>query len=129
VHPQKRAFIKQILESSIARICEIKKDLVLFNPRPGSIYVHLDHLLFDLKYAPSVLEIPVPRNFKEDDRIPVQIEFKEKVAEEDGGKKKKKKKKKVEDDDDDKKKPPPMTLEEKTHLVVRIIVLITRTNC
>jgi len=29
--------------------------------------VHLDQLLFDLKYDPSILEIPVPRYFKEDD--------------------------------------------------------------
>ena len=59
--------------------------------RSGSIYVHLDGLLFDLKYDPSVIEIPVPRYFKEDDQIPVDIVFKDKV-ERDGGKKKKGKK-------------------------------------
>jgi hypothetical protein len=42
VHPQKRLFIKKTLECTIVRICEMKKDLVLFNPRPGSMYVHLD---------------------------------------------------------------------------------------
>jgi hypothetical protein len=26
-----------------------------------------------LKYDPSVIEIPVPRYFKEDDRIPVEL--------------------------------------------------------
>jgi len=31
------------------------------------MYVHLDQLLFDLKYDPSVIEIPVPRYFKEFD--------------------------------------------------------------
>jgi hypothetical protein len=67
VHPQKRIFIKKVLESTICRICEMKKDMVLFNPRPKSLYVHLDQLLFDLKYDPSILEIPVPRYFKEDD--------------------------------------------------------------
>uniref|UniRef100_A0A7S3IQL7 ATPase AAA-type core domain-containing protein n=1 Tax=Strombidium inclinatum TaxID=197538 RepID=A0A7S3IQL7_9SPIT len=92
VHPQKRIFIKKTLECTICRICEIKKDLVIFNPRPKSIYVHLDQLLFDLKYDPSIIEIPVPRYFKEDDRIPIEIEFKEKVEKDDGGKKKKKKK-------------------------------------
>ena len=73
--------------------------------RPKSIYVHLDQLLFDLKFDPSVIEIPVPRYFKEDDRIMVDIMFKDKVIREDGTKKKKKaakksskKKKKVEDD-------------------------------
>jgi hypothetical protein len=54
--------------------------------------VHLDSLLFDLKYDPSVIEIPVPRYFREDDRIDLDIIFKEKVDR--GGKKKKKKKKK-----------------------------------
>jgi hypothetical protein len=51
----------------------MKKDMVLFNPRPKSMYVHLDQLLFDLKYDPSILEIPVPRYFREDDRIPIDI--------------------------------------------------------
>ena len=107
MHPQKRIFIKKVLESTICRICEIKKYLVFYNFRAGSIYVHLDGLLFDLKYDPSVIEIPVPRYFKEDDQIPVDIVFKDKV-ERDGGKKKKgkkggkkggKKKKKKSDDD------------------------------
>ena len=46
----------------------------------------------NLKYDPSVIEIPVPRYFKEDDQIPVDLVFKEKVERE-GGKKKKGKKK------------------------------------
>jgi len=96
----------------------MKKDLVLFNPRPSSIYVHLDQLLFDLKYDPSMIEIPVPRYFKEDDRIPVDVEFKEKVERDEGKKKKKKggkkKKKKKSDDDDEKKKEPAMPLPQKS---------------
>jgi hypothetical protein len=94
VHPQKRIFIKRVLESTITRICEMKKDLCLFNPRPKSIYVHLDQLLFDLKYDPSIIEIPVPRYFKEDDKIKVELAFKEKVERDTGKKKKKKAKKK-----------------------------------
>jgi len=110
VHPQKRIFIKKVLESTICRICEIKKYLVFYNFRAGSIYVHLDGLLFDLKYDPSVIEIPVPRYFKEDDQIPVDIVFKDKVERDGGGKKKKKKKggkkgkKKKTDEDKEKKK-------------------------
>jgi hypothetical protein len=111
VHPQKRIFIKKTLESTIIRICETKKKMVEVNPRKDSIYVHLDSLLFDLKYDPSVIEIPVPRYFKEDDRIDVDIIFKEKV-ERDGkkkggktkGKKGKKGKKKKGGDDDEVKK-------------------------
>ena len=104
------------MECTICRICELKKDLIAFNPRPNSIYVHLDQLLFDLKYDPSIIEIPVPRYFKEDDRIYPEHDFKEKL--ERGGdktkkKKKKKKNKKKGDDDDEEKKPPPMPLPEK----------------
>jgi hypothetical protein len=74
------------------RICETKKKMIEVNPRKDSLYVHLDSLLFDLKYDPSVIEIPVPRYFKEDDRVEVDIVFKEKV-ERDGKKTKKAKKK------------------------------------
>ncbi len=76
--------------------------------------MHLDGLLFDLKYDPSVIEIPVPRYFREDDQIPVDIVFKDKVERDGkkkgkkggkkGGKKKKGKKKKADDDDAPKKK-------------------------
>ena len=113
MHPQKRIFIKKVLESTICRICELKKFLVFYNFRKGSIYVHLDGLLFDLKYDPSVIEIPVPRYFKEDDQIPIDIVFKEKVDRggkkkgkkgKKGGKKGGKKKKKRSDDDEPKKK-------------------------
>lgn len=123
VHPQKRIFIKKTLETTITRICELKKDLVAFNPRGNSIYVHLDQLLFDLKYDPSIIEIPVPRYFKEDDRIYPEFDFKEKLDR--GGKKPKKKKgkkkKKKGDDDDEPKKPPPRPLPEKNQLMLQLM--------
>ena len=80
--------------------------------------MHLDQLLFDLKYDPSVIEIPVPRYFREDDRIELNLVFKEPVEKEGGGKKKKKKakkkkKKKKKGDDEEEKKPPPIYLDEK----------------
>jgi hypothetical protein len=69
--------------------------------------------LFDLKYDPSIIEIPVPRYFKEFDQIPIDLSFREPVEKEGGGKKKKKKKKakkkkkkKAADDDDEPKEPP-----------------------
>ena len=115
VHPQKRIFIKKTLECTITRICELKKDLVAFNPRGNSIYVHLDQLLFDLKYDPSIIEIPVPRYFKEEDSIFPDFDFKEKIEREGKKKKPKKKpkKKKKKDDDEPEKKEPPMALVEK----------------
>ena len=120
VHPQKRIFIKKVLESTICRICEMKRYLIAYNYRPGSIYIHLDGLLFDLKYDPSVIEIPVPRYFKEDDNIKVNLVFTEKV-ERDGekkkkgkkkGKKKKAKKKKEGDADKEVKEPASMARKE-----------------
>jgi len=94
----------------------------MFNTRPGSIYVHLDQLLFDLKYDPSVIEIPVPRYFREDDRIPVELQWYDKVDKGEKKKKgkkkpKKKAKKKTDDDDDGEKKKEPMRLDEKTQLM------------
>jgi hypothetical protein len=80
----------------------------------------LDGLLFDLKYDPSVIEIPVPRYFKEDDNIPVDLVFKEKVVREGGGKKKKKgggkkkgKKGKAKKTDDDAPKKAVLSMNEK----------------
>jgi hypothetical protein len=118
VHPQKRIFIKKVLECTILRICELKNNLILFNNRPNSIYVHLDQLLFDLKYDPSVIEIPIPRFFKEDDRLPMDENFKEAVdrgkkkKKAKGGGKKKKKKKTAEVKED-----PKLNLDEKTQLM------------
>jgi len=86
-------FVKKVLESTMIRICETKKKMIEVNPRKDSLYVHLDSLLFDLKFDPSVIEIPVPRYFKEDDRVEVDVVFKEKVERD--GKKSKKTKKKV----------------------------------
>lgn len=125
VHPQKRIFIKKVLECTIIRICEMKKDLQTFNNRPGSIYIHLDQLLFDLKYDPSIIEIPVPRYFREDDRIPIDILFKEKVEIDSGKKKKKKKpkkkKKKKGGDDEEPPKSPRMALDKKTQLMSQLM--------
>jgi len=72
--------------------------------------------LFDLKYDPSVIEVPVPRYFKEDDRLPMELNWKEEVKFDDAKekkakKKKKSKKKKGGDDDEEKPKPEPFWLD------------------
>jgi hypothetical protein len=121
VHPQKRVFIKKVLECTITRICELKKDLVLFNNRPTSIYVHLDQLLFDLKYDPSMIEIPVPRYFKEDDRIEVDVKFKDKVERDTGKKKKAKKKKKKKKGEEEEVKKIDMPLDMKCQLMDNLL--------
>ena len=81
--------------------------------------------MFDLKYDPSILEIPVPRYFKEDDRIPIDIPFKEGVEKEGAKKKKLKKKggkkKKKKGDEEKKEEKPPITLDEKQQLVNKLM--------
>ena len=101
----------------------MKKDLVLFNPRPKSVYVHLDQLLFDLKYDPSIIEIPVPKYFKEDDRIKVEMAFKEEVERDTGKKKKKKKasKKKKKKAAEEEPVDEPPTMKEKEFLINKIM--------
>jgi hypothetical protein len=121
VHPQKRIFIKRVLESTICRICEMKKDLCLFNPRPKSLYVHLDQLLFDLKYDPSIIEIPVPRYFKEDDRIKVELAFKEKVERDVKKKKVKAKKAKKGKKKEEEVEKEPRSVKEKEFLLDKIL--------
>jgi hypothetical protein len=54
--------VKKVLETVMARICQVKKELVKFGPHgKQSDYVNLDELLLDLKLGPDALEIPVPR--------------------------------------------------------------------
>lgn len=103
------------------RICEIKQSLIDHQVRTGSLYVHLDQLLFDLKYDPSAIEIPVPRYFKEkNDNVLVKLLFKEEVERAGakkkgkGGRKKKGKKKKK---DKDEKPIPKMTLNEQVKII------------
>ena len=79
IHPQKRIAVKNVLEMVIRRILELKNDLVKWNPPNSYVripqgpeeafpweYVHLDDILVDLKLSPEMLEIPVPKYFKED---------------------------------------------------------------
>jgi len=84
--------------------------------------------LFDLKYDPSIIEIPVPRYFQEDDRIKVELAFKEK-PERDAKKKKKKvkkakKKKKIEEEVPEE----PMTMKEKEFKVNKILESVHNTT-
>ena len=101
----------------------MKKDLCLFNPRPKSLYIHLDQLLFDLKYDPSIIEIPVPRYFQEDDRIKVELAFKEKVERDTKKKKKKKKAKKAKKKKKGEEEKPkePRSMNEKEFIVNKVL--------
>lgn len=43
-HPQKRRSIKEVLETVLIRILEIKQQLIHFNPRPQNSFVALDEV-------------------------------------------------------------------------------------
>ena len=81
IHPQKRLSVKSVMELVIRRILELKTDLVKWNPPNSYVkipqgpeeafpweYVHLDDILVDLKLSPEMLEIPIPKYFKEDNK-------------------------------------------------------------
>ncbi len=64
VHPQKRMDIRKALEAVMGRLLEVKVLLIELNK--GVSFVNLDDILVDLKLAPDVLEVPVPKFFRED---------------------------------------------------------------
>ena len=63
VHPQKRLFVKRVLEDSMLRVVELKHRLVEWNPpnpncQPHCFpweYVNFDEILQDLKMDPDML--------------------------------------------------------------------------
>lgn len=91
IHPQKRIAVKSVLELVIRRVLELKNDLVKWNPPNSYVripsgpeeafpweYVHLDDILVDLKLSPEMLEIPVPKYFRED--VKKQIEQRDRIV-------------------------------------------------
>lgn len=93
-HPQKRVLVRRVMEMVMARIVQLKHELVKWNPpNPGLPkdrpfpweWVNLDALLYDLKLQPEAVELPVPRFMVQDraralknrdDRIRSQIKLK-----------------------------------------------------
>ena len=78
-----------------------------------------------------MIEIPVPKYFKEDDRIPVDIKFTEKVERDEGKKKKKKKKKKAKKKkktEEEKPKEVPMPLPQKNDLMSKLFMKLNDTE-
>lgn len=64
VHPQKRNDIKEVLESVIGRMLEIKDLLKILSLNLGfTKLTNFDDILVDLKMIPETLELPVPQYF------------------------------------------------------------------
>lgn len=71
IHPQKRSIVKKMLDNTMMRIVELRKDLVMFNVGSKALnsdFVNFDELLFELKILPEQLEVPIPRYLKVDDQ-------------------------------------------------------------
>ncbi|EER08675.1 conserved hypothetical protein [Perkinsus marinus ATCC 50983] len=66
IHPQKRIFIRQVMEAIIVRVLELKEQLIFFNPRHRSRFVALDEILADLKMNPEDLDWKFPRYLTRD---------------------------------------------------------------
>ena len=77
IHPQKRRTIKEILETVLIRILEIKQQLIHFNPRPQNRFVALDEALTNFKLNPDVIEWTLPRYFRNDKDRADEIEVKQ----------------------------------------------------
>jgi hypothetical protein len=66
VHPQKRRDIKVALETVMARLVQVKAEVVRFGPDGAQLeYVNFDELLVEQRLAPRDLEVPRPRYFRE----------------------------------------------------------------
>lgn len=71
IHSQKRRIVKNMLDNTLMRIVELRKDLILFNVSSKAVnsdFVNFDEVLFDLKILPEQLEVPIPKYMKYDDQ-------------------------------------------------------------
>lgn len=56
VHPQKRVLLKEMLESTMLRVVEIKLNLVKYNTATNAVrseYVNLDEFLLEMRVRPA----------------------------------------------------------------------------
>jgi hypothetical protein len=69
VHPQKRMLLKDMLESTMLRVVELKLNLIRYNTHTNSVrseYVNLDEFLLEMRMRPSEIEMHIPRYFVND---------------------------------------------------------------
>lgn len=70
IHPQKRKDIRLTLELVMARVCQLRHDLLLYSASQPSAFTtpghcHLEPFLAPLHLSPADLEVPIPRYFTE----------------------------------------------------------------
>lgn len=60
--PQKRIYLKKLVEACIGRVLELKHDLVALET---SEFQFLDHMLLSLRMVPKDMDLKIPEHFKE----------------------------------------------------------------
>ncbi|CAM6001664.1 unnamed protein product [Sphagnum balticum] len=68
VHPQKRRLMREMLDNTMVRTCEIKQNLLKYSTHSAAALtdvLNLDEILLDLKLTPRALRIPLPRHFSD----------------------------------------------------------------
>lgn len=66
VHPQKRLLLKDMLESTMLRVVELKLNLIRYNTHTNAVrseYVNLDEFLLEMRMRPAEIEMHLPRYF------------------------------------------------------------------
>lgn len=76
IHPQKRTLLKEMLESTMLRLVEVKavkygliQNLIKYNTLTNVIrseYINLDEVLLEMRVRPAEIQMRLPRYFKED---------------------------------------------------------------
>lgn len=69
VHPQKRVLLKEMLESTMLRVVEIKLNLIKYNTATNAVrseYVNLDEFLLEMRVRPAEIEMHIPRFYIHD---------------------------------------------------------------
>jgi hypothetical protein len=64
IHPQKRILMKQMLDNTMVRMCEVKQNIVRYSTHTNiqqSDYVNIDEILMEMKLTPTALKVPLPR--------------------------------------------------------------------
>lgn len=68
VHPQKRIIMKEMLENTIVRLCEVKQNLIRYSTQSNIVqsdFVNVDEILQEMKLTPEALRVPIPKYFKD----------------------------------------------------------------
>ena len=71
VHPQKRMLLRKLLDGTIGRLLEVKKELVALD---CSEFHYFDDILSDLKLTPDDLKMPIPKYFLQQEAVIEKIQ-------------------------------------------------------